>query len=131
VTWRVDAGRDRQQWARPFLPGPAGERAGRILRRHARAQGVTQQRTVRRVGGGVPVPAVDSMGLSTLLRIHRSACRDGIALHLDDIGPALRRLLEPTGTHAYLTTPHDSGADATGAGRAAADRPGGPRPAGV
>ena len=79
---------------------------------------------------------VDSMGLSTLLQIHRSACRDGIAFHLDDIGPALRRLLELTGTYEYLTAPRQSeppgsqeGAAATGAGRAAADRPGGPRPA--
>ncbi|WP_063788061.1 STAS domain-containing protein [Streptomyces sp. NRRL B-1140] len=48
---------------------------------------------------------VDSMGLSTLLQIHRSACRDGIALHLADVGPALRRLLELTGTYEYLTTP--------------------------
>lgn len=31
--------------------------AGRILRRYARAQGVTQQRTVRRVRGGVAIPA--------------------------------------------------------------------------
>ncbi|MEU3935168.1 STAS domain-containing protein [Streptomyces sp. NPDC029044] len=87
---------------------------------------------------------VDSMGLSTLLQIHRSAGRDGIAFHLDDIGPALRRLLELTGTYEHLTTPRRSGspegsgppgaeeeAAATGAGRAAADRPGGPRPAGA
>ncbi|MEU6685465.1 STAS domain-containing protein [Streptomyces sp. NPDC046832] len=51
---------------------------------------------------------VDSMGLSTLLQIHRSACRDGIAFHLDDVGPALRRLLELTGTYEYLTTPRQS-----------------------
>ncbi|MFF8939656.1 STAS domain-containing protein [Streptomyces paradoxus] len=87
---------------------------------------------------------VDSMGLSTLLQIHRSACREGIAFHLDDIGPALRRLLELTGTYEHLTTPRQSGAPgasgpsgtgegaaATGAGRAAADRPGGLRPAGA
>lgn len=81
---------------------------------------------------------VDSMGLSTLLQIHRSACRDSIAFHLDDVGPALRRLLELTGTYEHLTTPGQSeppgteeGAAATGAGRAAADRPGGPRPAGA
>ncbi|MFB6847718.1 STAS domain-containing protein [Streptomyces sp. NPDC056373] len=52
---------------------------------------------------------VDSMGLSTLLQIHRSACRDGIAFHLDDVGQALRRLLELTGTYEYLTTPRQSG----------------------
>ncbi|MFE8964650.1 STAS domain-containing protein [Streptomyces iakyrus] len=87
---------------------------------------------------------VDSMGLSTLLQIHRSAGREGIAFHLDDIGPALRRLLELTGTYEHLTTPRqaeppgpsgppvaEEGAAATGAGRAAADRPGGPRPAGA
>ncbi|WP_346345678.1 STAS domain-containing protein [Streptomyces sp. SID5643] len=81
---------------------------------------------------------VDSMGLSTLLQIHRSAGRDGIAFHLDDIGPALRRLLELTGTYEHLTAARRSeppgagdGPAATGAGRAAADRPGGPRPAGA
>ncbi|MFM9632558.1 MULTISPECIES: STAS domain-containing protein [Streptomyces] len=31
---------------------------------------------------------VDSMGLSTLLQIHRSARADGIRFHLDDVGPA-------------------------------------------
>ncbi|MFD8231944.1 STAS domain-containing protein [Streptomyces sp. NPDC059696] len=51
---------------------------------------------------------VDSMGLSTLLQIHRVACRDGIAFHLDEVGPALRRLLELTGTYEYLTTPQQS-----------------------
>ncbi|MBB4717856.1 hypothetical protein BJ965_007843 [Streptomyces luteogriseus] len=38
--------------------------AGRILRRYARAQGVTQQRTVRRVRGGVPVPVDQVVGLA-------------------------------------------------------------------
>ncbi|MER7479791.1 STAS domain-containing protein [Streptomyces sp. NPDC126510] len=51
---------------------------------------------------------VDSMGLSTLLQIHRSACRDGIAFHLDEVGPALRRLLELTGVYEYLTTRRQS-----------------------
>lgn len=103
-------------------------------------------------GGGVEelhldcggLGAVDSMGVSTLLQIHRSAGRDGIAFHLDDIGPALRRLLELTGTYEHLMAPRqaglpgtseppgtEEGAAATGAGRAAADRPGGPRPAGA
>lgn len=59
---------------------------------------------------------VDSMGLSTLLQIHRSAHQDGVRLHLDNIGPALRRLLELTGTYDYLTaSPED-------------DQPGGGRP---
>ncbi|MFJ8053371.1 STAS domain-containing protein [Streptomyces luteogriseus] len=55
---------------------------------------------------------VDSMGLSTLLEIHRRAGRDGIAFHLDGIGPALRRLLELTGTYKYLTSPQRSGTSA-------------------
>ncbi|MBB4716298.1 hypothetical protein BJ965_006180 [Streptomyces luteogriseus] len=38
--------------------------------------------------------------------------RDGIAFHLDGVGPALRRLLELTGTHEYLTSPQRSGASA-------------------
>lgn len=38
--------------------------AGRILRRYARAQGVTQQRTVRRVRGGVPIPTDHVQGLA-------------------------------------------------------------------
>jgi hypothetical protein len=38
--------------------------AGRILRRYARAQGVTQQRTVRRVRGGVPIPGDQVVGLA-------------------------------------------------------------------
>ncbi|MFD5658972.1 STAS domain-containing protein [Streptomyces hirsutus] len=52
---------------------------------------------------------VDSMGLSALLRIHRSAGHAGIGLHLDGVGPALRRLLELTGTYTYLTTPGQAG----------------------
>ncbi|MCX3291093.1 STAS domain-containing protein [Streptomyces sp. NEAU-H22] len=55
---------------------------------------------------------VDSMGLSTLLEVHRSAGRDGIAFHLEGIGPALRRLLELTGTYEYLTSPQRSGTSA-------------------
>lgn len=38
--------------------------AARILRRYARAQGVTQQRTVRRTRGGVPVAADVVVGLA-------------------------------------------------------------------
>ncbi|MEU7720019.1 hypothetical protein [Streptomyces tibetensis] len=33
---------------------------------------------------------------------------DGVAFHLGDVGPALRRLLELTGTYEYLTTPQRS-----------------------
>ncbi|WP_282088477.1 STAS domain-containing protein [Streptomyces tendae] len=46
--------------------------------------------------------AVDSMGLSTLLQLHREACRDGIGFRLDDIGPVLKRLLDLTGTYEHL-----------------------------
>ncbi|MFJ4560847.1 STAS domain-containing protein [Streptomyces massasporeus] len=61
---------------------------------------------------------VDSMGLSTLLEIHRSAGRDGVAFHLEGVGPALRRLLELTGTYEYLTSPQRSGPPAeSGRGR--------------
>ncbi|MFF8017617.1 STAS domain-containing protein [Streptomyces sp. NPDC007929] len=61
---------------------------------------------------------VDSMGLSTLLEIHRSTGLDGIAFHLEGVGPALRRLLELTGTYAYLTSPQRAGAPAeSGHGR--------------
>ncbi|MEV6612997.1 STAS domain-containing protein [Streptomyces sp. NPDC051051] len=59
---------------------------------------------------------VDSMGLSTLLQIHRSAHQEGVRFHLDNIGPALRRLLELTGTYDYLTVSPQG------------DRPGGSRP---
>ncbi|MGW7051064.1 STAS domain-containing protein [Streptomyces sp. NPDC054887] len=48
---------------------------------------------------------VDSMGLSTLLQIHRSACGKGISFHLLNIGPALERLLRLTGTFDHLTAP--------------------------
>ncbi|WP_121750968.1 STAS domain-containing protein [Streptomyces sp. E2N166] len=47
---------------------------------------------------------VDSTGLSTLLQIHRSACQAGIGFHLDNIGPALKRLLELTGTYEHLSS---------------------------
>ena len=46
--------------------------------------------------------AVDSMGLSTLLQIHRAACQDGIGFRLDNIGPVLKRLLDLTGTYEHL-----------------------------
>ncbi|MFG3250813.1 STAS domain-containing protein [Streptomyces sp. NPDC048187] len=50
---------------------------------------------------------VDSMGLSTLLQIHRTAVQDGIGFHLDNIGPGLRRLLELTGTYEHLHAAHE------------------------
>ncbi|CAM5402346.1 STAS domain-containing protein OS=Streptomyces alboniger OX=132473 GN=CP975_01170 PE=4 SV=1 [Streptomyces alboniger] len=47
---------------------------------------------------------IDSMGLSILLQIHRTARENGIAFHLDNIGPALRQLLDMTGTYEHLTS---------------------------
>ncbi|MGV9557764.1 STAS domain-containing protein [Streptomyces sp. NPDC003522] len=61
---------------------------------------------------------VDSMGLATLLQIHRSARQDGLRFHLDNIGPALRRLLEITGTYDYLTTSPEDGRPGDGRPRA-------------
>ncbi|MEU0897397.1 STAS domain-containing protein [Streptomyces massasporeus] len=62
---------------------------------------------------GLPAAGAGRLhGLSTLLEIHRSAGRDGIACHLEGVGPALRRLLELTGTYAYLTSPQRSGPSA-------------------
>ncbi|WP_369214972.1 STAS domain-containing protein [Streptomyces flavofungini] len=46
---------------------------------------------------------IDSMGLSTLLQLQRTASRSGITFHLDNIGPALKQLLDMTGTYEYLT----------------------------
>lgn len=63
--------------------------------------------------------AIDSTGLSILLLIHRLACQDRIGFHLDNIGPALRRLLDITGTYEHLTTSYpdesatESSAEAT------------------
>jgi anti-anti-sigma factor len=52
--------------------------------------------------------ATDSTGLSTLLQIHRSAGDDGIGFHMDNIGHPLRRLLDLTGVHEYLTASHEN-----------------------
>ncbi|MEU3459561.1 STAS domain-containing protein [Streptomyces sp. NPDC006733] len=52
---------------------------------------------------------VDSMGLSALLQLHRTAGQDAIGFHLDNIGPVLRRLLELTGTYEHLTAPGQAG----------------------
>ncbi|MFF7309767.1 STAS domain-containing protein [Streptomyces sp. NPDC008137] len=54
---------------------------------------------------------VDSMGLTVLLQIHRTAHEHGIQFHLDDTGPVLRRLLHLTGTYEHLTTPAAERAD--------------------
>jgi anti-anti-sigma factor len=48
--------------------------------------------------------AVDSMGLSALLMIHRRAGEAGVRLHLDDRTANLDRLLTLTGTLEHLTT---------------------------
>ncbi|GAA3487120.1 STAS domain-containing protein [Streptomyces cremeus] len=47
--------------------------------------------------------AVDSMGLSVLLMVHRVTTAAGIGLHLDHRTPALERLLQITGTRDHLT----------------------------
>jgi hypothetical protein len=50
-----------------------------------------------------------------LLRRVRTALdgrRDGIAFHLDGVGPALRRLLGLTGAYEYLTSPQRAGTSA-------------------
>ncbi|MBB6416542.1 hypothetical protein HDC93_002125 [Streptomyces sp. AK010] len=86
------------RWSRLRCRRPLRPPAGR------RRLGARRQR-----GGG---PARDSMGLSILLEIHRSAGRDGIAFHLGGVGPALLRLLELTGTYEYLTSPQRSGTSA-------------------
>ncbi|WP_432080738.1 STAS domain-containing protein [Streptomyces sp. WAC 04229] len=48
---------------------------------------------------------VDSFGLSILLLIHRLAGREGTSLHLDNISPTLKRLLDVTGTYEHLAGP--------------------------
>ncbi|MFF0746863.1 STAS domain-containing protein [Streptomyces sp. NPDC004111] len=48
---------------------------------------------------------IDSMGLSTLLQIHRTATRHHLALHLDNRPARLERMLTVTGTLDHLTRP--------------------------
>ncbi|MEU1485955.1 STAS domain-containing protein [Streptomyces sp. NPDC005752] len=50
----------------------------------------------------------DSMGVSTLLLIHRSTAARGVRLHLDSPPPFLERILAVTGTRHLFET---SGAD--------------------
>ncbi|MER7950594.1 STAS domain-containing protein [Streptomyces sp. NPDC096079] len=45
----------------------------------------------------------DSMGLSTLLALHRRAAAAGVRLHLDHRPASLDRLLVLTGTYEHLT----------------------------
>ncbi|MCS0634714.1 STAS domain-containing protein [Streptomyces sp. LP05-1] len=61
--------------------------------------------------------AVDSMGLSALLQVHRSLSGRRIALHLDRRTPSLDRLLRITGTYEHFTT-------GAGAGNRTGGRPG-------
>ncbi|MEU0148701.1 STAS domain-containing protein [Streptomyces sp. NPDC006288] len=50
----------------------------------------------------------DSMGVSTLLQIHRSTTARGVRLHLDSPPPFLERILAVTGTrHLFETTAAD------------------------
>ncbi|MEU6105461.1 STAS domain-containing protein [Streptomyces flaveolus] len=65
--------------------------------------------------------AVDSTGLSVLLLIHRLACRGRISFHLDDIGPALKRLLDITGTYEHLTASHPEASEAESPAEATSD----------
>ncbi|MFE7516939.1 STAS domain-containing protein [Streptomyces sp. NPDC057540] len=54
----------------------------------------------------------DSMGLSTLLALHRHAAASGVRLHLDRRPPFLDRLLVLTGTYEHLTgRPETAGPD--------------------
>lgn len=48
---------------------------------------------------------VDSMGLSALLMISRRTTAAGVRLHVDDRPAKLDRLLDITGTRAYLGVP--------------------------
>ncbi|MEU6935212.1 STAS domain-containing protein [Streptomyces rubiginosohelvolus] len=48
--------------------------------------------------------AIDSMGLSALLMIHRHTSVAGVRLHLDDRPGTLDRILHLTGTLEYLTS---------------------------
>ncbi|WP_097977047.1 STAS domain-containing protein [Streptomyces sp. gb14] len=54
--------------------------------------------------GCAGLEAIDSMGLSTLLMIHRRTSVAGVRLHLDDRPATLDRLLHLTGTLEYLTS---------------------------
>ncbi|MER5888630.1 STAS domain-containing protein [Streptomyces sp. NPDC001941] len=47
--------------------------------------------------------AVDSMGLSALLHVHRRAAQDGLFLQLEGIPERLERLLRLTGTYEHFT----------------------------
>ncbi|MFE9251405.1 STAS domain-containing protein [Streptomyces sp. NPDC007088] len=49
------------------------------------------------------VTVCDSMGLSALIMVRRQAASAGVPLLLDEVSPVLGRLLDLTGTRAYLT----------------------------
>ncbi|MEU5370564.1 STAS domain-containing protein [Streptomyces sp. NPDC005951] len=61
--------------------------------------------------GCADLHAVDSMGLSALLLIHRRITAAGVRLHLDDRPAKLDRLLSLTGTLEFLASaqPHRTG----------------------
>ncbi|MFG2768689.1 STAS domain-containing protein [Streptomyces rubiginosohelvolus] len=54
--------------------------------------------------GCAGLEAIDSIGLSTLLMIHRHTSVAGVRLHLDDRPATLDRILHLTGTLEYLTS---------------------------
>ncbi|MEU9860189.1 STAS domain-containing protein [Streptomyces sp. NPDC047971] len=69
----------------------------------------------------------DSMGLSTLLAVHRDTATAGVRLHLDHRPPFLDRLLLLTGTYEHLTgLPERAGPDGDAPG-GEADTPLAPR----
>ncbi|MEU6674479.1 STAS domain-containing protein [Streptomyces sp. NPDC046853] len=69
--------------------------------------------------------AVDSMGLSILLMIHRRTTAAGVRLHLDDRSAKLNRLLTLTGTLDHFTAPLADGAESSSGGTAEPPRTGG------
>ncbi|MFE2375596.1 STAS domain-containing protein [Streptomyces sp. NPDC059398] len=69
----------------------------------------------------------DSMGLSTLLMLHRGTSARGITLHLDAVPPFLERMLDITGTRQLFVleaAPRESERTSTDE-TAVAPRPGG------
>ncbi|MEU1039852.1 STAS domain-containing protein [Streptomyces sp. NPDC005907] len=50
---------------------------------------------------------LDSMGLAALLMLHRRTTAAQVALHLDDRGPALERMLDITGALDHLVPGHE------------------------
>ncbi|MGW6054843.1 STAS domain-containing protein [Streptomyces sp. NPDC055189] len=69
--------------------------------------------------------AVDSMGLSILLMIHRRTSAAGVRLHLDDRPARLDRLLSLTGTLEHFTAPVSGGTESSPGSAAEAPGTGG------